>query len=390
MEIFDFDIADIANFTPLFESSLMGVQIKEVNNKNLLRTFINFPFSLYINSPYWVPPLIKDEWKTLYSHLASDDSKFFLAFKDGKISGRAAFIVQSDERNAQGEQIARFGWIDFIDDAEVYNILMTTGENWVLSKGCKVIQGPMGFSNLDKTAMLIEGFDKEPTIAEIYNYEYYPDYMQRHGYHKANDWISYEFEVPEAVPDRLYKYGELVKKRYRVRTVKGNLKAKKKYGMDIFRLINETHRHIHGFIPFDDELAQSYLDKYLPLVDKDLLSLIVDENDHLVGYGVAMPSFSQAFRKSKGRLFPFGYLRLWRAMRHPFKADLYLIGIADHMRNRGLIALIFQDIISSLIRKGIRVVESNPELETNQQIHQLWKNYNYTQHKRRRIFKKTL
>lgn len=374
----------------MFESGLMGVEIKEVTNNNLLRTFINFPFSLYMNSPYWVPPLIKDEWRTLFPHLNSDDSKFLLAYKDGVISGRVAFIVQSDERNAEGEKMARFGWIDFIDDAEVYNILMTTGENWVLSKDCKVIQGPMGFSNLDKTAMLIEGFDKVPTIAEIYNYDYYPDYMQQHGYHKAHDWISYEFEVPEAVPDRLYKYGELVKKRYQVRTLEGNLNAKKKYGMDIFRLINETHRHIHGFIPFDDELAQSYLDKYLPLVDKDLLSLIVDENDQLVGYGVAMPSFSQAFRESKGRLFPFGYLRLWRAMRNPVKADLYLIGIADHMRNKGLIALIFQDIISSLIRKGIRVAESNPELETNQQIHKLWKNYTYTQHKRRRVFKKSL
>ena len=368
----------------------MGVEVKEVTTKGDLKKFIQFPFLLYQNSPYWIPPLVKDEWKNLGAHLEEPDSIYLLASLNGKIAGRCAFIVQENEKNEQGERLARFGWIDYIDDSDVYDALMKHGIEWVESKGCQVLQGPMGFSNLDKTAMLVEGFNEEPTIAEIYNYAYYPDHMNRFGFIKSNDWISYEFQVPDHVSDRLIKYSTLVKNRYKVKAVRGTLKQKIKYAKDIFRLINETHRHIHGFIPFDDATAQIYIDKYLPLVDNDLLCLIIDEHDKLVGYGVAMPSFSRAFKKSRGRLFPWGYYRLWRAMRRNTKADLYLIGIADHMRNKGLIALIFQDIIASLIKKGISTVESNPELETNQQIHTLWKNYTYRQHKRRRIYKKVL
>ena len=214
--------------------------------------------------------------------------------------------------------------------------------------------------------------------------------MEELGFKKAIDWIGFEFEVPETVPDKVIKFSQLIRERYKLKLVDGGLKNKKPFAYQIFDLINETHRNIHGFVPFTHEKAKAYIDKYFPLLDNDFVSLVIDDQSKLVAYGIALPSFTKAFRKSKGSLFPWGYWYIGRAIRKNDRADLYLIGIADHMRNKGLTSIIFEDIMSAFIKKGIKTVESNPELETNQEVQSMWKNYKHRQHKRRRIFKKNL
>ncbi len=370
----------------------MGIEIIEVKSKSQLKDFIRYPLSLYRNNKFWIPPFFKDEWNALFPHLGpkGHEALYLLIREDHVNKGRIAVIALPDERNEKGQPVGRFGWIDFHENFEITKALFAAAEAWAKSKGIQVLKGPMGFSNLDKTAMLIEGFEEDPTIAEIYNYPYYPQFLEKLGYKKAIDWIGYEFEVPTKVPSKVKELAKLIKERYQVKLVGGSLKNKKPFGFQIFELINETHRNIHGFVPFDHVMAQAYLDKYFPLLDNDLVSLVIDNNEKLVGYGIALPSFTKAFRRSKGKLFPWGYWHVIRAARRNDKADLYLIGIADHMRNKGLIALIFEDIMAAFIRKGIKKVESNPELETNQEVQSMWKNYNYRQHKRRRVFEKHL
>jgi len=370
----------------------MGIEIIEVKSKSQLKDFIRYPQSLYRNNQFWIPPFFKDEWNALFPHLGpkGNEALYLLIKEDNVIKGRIAVIALPDEQDEQGLSIGRFGWIDFDENFEIAKALFTAAETWVKAKGIQVLKGPMGFSNLDKTAMLIEGFDEDPTIAEIYNYPYYPQFLEKLGFIKAIDWIGYEFEVPAEVPAKVKDLAKLIKERYKVELVEGGLKNKKPFGYQMFELINETHRNIHGFIPFDHDKAKAYIDKYFPLLDNDLVSLVIDKDEKLVGYGIALPSFTQAFRRSKGKLFPWGYWHVLKATKRNDRADLYLIGIADHMRNKGLIALIFEDIMSAFIRKGIQKVESNPELETNQEVQSMWKNYNYRQHKRRRVFQKHL
>ena len=370
----------------------MAIRIIEVKSRKALKDFIKLPFNLYKNNKYWIPPFVRDEWKTLYEHLPSqkDDAAYFLATNGSRYVGRLAVIVLPDERDDEGRLEGRFGWVEFEEDIDIAAKLFEAGEEWLKARGVNVLKGPVGFSNLDKTAMLIEGFQEEPTIVEIYNFPYYPAYLTRLGFEKAIDWIGFEFEVPKSVPDKVTKFSQLIRKRYNLKLIEGGLKNKKPFAYQIFDLINETHKNIHGFIPFTHEKARAYIDKYFPLLDNDFVSLVIDGQSKLVAYGIALPSFTEAFRKSKGALFPWGLWYISRAIKRNDRADLYLIGIADHMRNKGVTAIIFENIMSAFIRKGIKTVESNPELETNQEVQSMWKNYEHRQHKRRRVFKKIL
>lgn len=370
------------------------MKLEEVKDAGTLKEFIRFPFNLYRGHPYWVPPLIKDELEQLSSCVHGHRQSFtrlWLCKEGQQVKGRIAAIDLAGESTPEGLKIGRFGWLDFVDDPSVARLLMTAAEEWLKSRGVQLIQGPLGFSNLDKAGMLIEGFDELPTISELYNNPYYPVYLDRLGYEKAADWISFEFEVPKVVPDKINQWAELIKNRYQVSIVKfKDTRAVRPYGLKLFELINETHREIHGFVPISKAQAEYYVDKYLPLIKKEFLCLIIDKDQNLIGYGISMPSFSRAFQKAGGKLNLWGLYQLWRANRRNNYADLYLIGIAEAWRNKGINALMFKEIMQAVIDFGVSKVESNPELEHNNRVQSLWKDYQYRQHKRRRCFKKIL
>lgn len=370
------------------------MKLEEVKGLQTLKQFVRFPFTLYRRHPFWIPPIIKDEMELLLpclQGLRKNYTRLWICKEGEEIVGRIAAINLPHEYSPEGLKVGRFGWLDFVDDPAVPRQLFEQAETWLKSAGVQVLQGPLGFSNLDKAGMLIEGFEELPTISELYNFPYYPRYLELLGYEKAADWISFQIDVPEKVPDKINQWADLIKNRYQVNTVQfPNTKAVRPFGLKLFELINETHREIHGFVPISKEQAAFYVDKYLPLIKKEFLCLIVDKDENLIGYGISMPSFSRAFQKAGGRINLWGLYQLWKANRKNEYADLYLIGIADAWRNKGINALMFKEIMQAVIDFGVKKVESNPELEHNNRVQSLWKDYQYRQHKRRRCFKKIL
>jgi hypothetical protein len=252
------------------------------------------------------------------------------------------------------------------------------------------VKGPMGFTNLDKAGMLTVGFDELPTIATIYNHAYYNDHMTALGFEKSRDYVEFEFPVPE-IPEKVLAFADLISKRYGLRVLTGvSSKEMLSYGHQLFTLINETHRNLYGFKLLSEELKEYYINRYLPFIKPEFVVLIVNAENKLVAYALSMPSFSKAFQKARGRLYPFGFWHIYRAYRNIRRADLLLIGVADSLRNKGVTSLIFQQVITTFKGLGIQLVESNPELEDNQQVQALWQKYEYRQHKRRRVYQRDL
>ena len=261
-------------------------------------------------------------------------------------------------------------------------------ENWAKKKGMMELEGPMSFTNLDKAGLLIEGFDQLPTIATLYNYPYYANHLENLGYVKAADWIEHEI-LNQPLSERFIKFNDILKEKYKVHTIK--IKTKEDittYAHKVFELVNKTHSELHGFVAFEPEQVKLYVRKYSRILKPEFISLVADENDQLIAFGISLPSVSKALQKSKGRLFPFGWYHLWNAIRKNEHLDLYLIGTDPAWRNKGVHALIFYEITKQALDFGIKYVESNPELETNTNVQLLWKGYEYRMHKRRRTYKK--
>jgi hypothetical protein len=368
----------------------MSIEVRQVSGKAGLHEFIRFPFSLYKGSEYWIPPLDKNEMKTLSPELnpahASAPAALFIAYNDNKAVGRIAAIACKGRNGVEG----RFGWYDVIDDVEVSRSLFAQAEQWLRSKGSLQVKGPMGFTNLDRAGMLTFGYDELPTIATLYNYPYYNDHVESLGYQKAIDYVEYEFGVPE-IPEKVTSLMDVIAKRYGLRVLDNlSTKAMLPYGHQLFDLINETHRKLYGFVLLSEEMKEYYINRYIPYIRGDFVVMIVNEENKLVAYALTMPSYSRAFQKAQGRLFPFGFWHILRASKNVRRADLLLIGVADALRNKGVTALIFHRVITMYKKLGIQVVESNPELEDNQQVQALWNKYEYRQHKRRRVYQKDL
>jgi hypothetical protein len=369
----------------------MSISVKQVSGRAGIREFIDFQFTLYRESKVWVPPMIASEMKTLDpafnpSH-AMAESVLFLAFRKGQIVGRIAAIAAKDRSGIEG----RFGWYDVIDDLEVSKALIAQAGIWLRAKGASQIKGPMGFTNLDKAGLVIMGFDELPTIATIYNYPYYNDHLNALGFVKSADYIEYEFVVPPAIPEKITAFAGMIAQRYGLSVVDcKQIKDIMKYGSQLFELINETHRHLYGFKLLSEEMKQYYTKKYLSFIQRDFIALVVNAENQLVAYALTMPSLSRAFQKARGLRFPFGFWHIRRAVRHIDRVDLMLIGVTDHLRNKGVTALVFQKLLTTFIRYGVKRVESNPELENNPQVHALWHAYESRQHKRRRVYQRDL
>lgn len=375
----------------------MSVIIKEVTEKKELKRFVKFNIELYKDCPFHVPGLVEEEMVTLdkAKNPAFEvcDSIYFLAYKEGQIVGRIAGIINRLSNETWGQKRARFGFLDFIDDNEVVDALFDAVAKWAIQHGTTELQGPMGFTDLDHEGMLIEGFDQLGTMATIYNHAYYPKQLERIGFCKDQDWNEYKIYIPEAVPEKHLRIGEIVKKKYGLKILK--FKKSKEimpYARPLFDTLNTAYAPLYGFSKLTSRQIDYYIKMYVPMLRLDLVTLIVKEDDNsVVGFGISLPNLSHALKKAKGHLFPFGWIHLLKALKSkPKVVDLYLMGVLPEYQSKGVNALLFNDLIPEYIRVGTVYAETNPELESNNAVQAQWDYFKREQHKSRRVYLKPL
>jgi len=370
---------------------MANIIIKQVITENDLMDFIKFPMNLYRNNPNYVPPLINDEkniWnKSENPALEYSDAKQFLAYKNGEIAGRIAVIINHKEERELGISKVRFGWLDFIDDKDVSETLINEAIKFAKEKNIDKIEGPMGFTNLDKAGMLTFGFDKLATMIGIYNSDYYSEHLENLGLTKEKEWVEFEIIFPEVLPEKVIKFNDLIKEKYKLKVLRFNNKKEILPLVEpMFKLLDETYKNLSTYTPITDEQIKTYKEKYFGFIDKDYIICIEDENRNLISFAITMPSYSKALQKANGKLFPFGWWHFLRAGKKNDRANFYLIGIHPDYQRRGVTAIIFKEIYEIFRKKGVEFLETNPELEENKNIQLLWQDYNPVNHKRRRTY----
>jgi len=372
----------------------MPIEIREITTIPELKKFIRFPLSLYKDNPYYVPSLFMDEMNTLRADknpaFADAKARYWLAYRNGEIVGRVAGIYVPKHEVKWGDKYLRFGWLDFIDDLEVLKALMNKVEEWARELGMQGIHGPLGFTDLDREGMLVDGFDQLATLATLYNYPYYPKMLEELGYVKDVDWVEYRITLTDRNMAKIEKVAEVVAERNQLKVFKGTKKDLKKIGPQIFEVLEEAYRTLYGTVPLSKEQVDYYIDTYFGLAIPELIPVVMDQNDRVVAFGITFPSFSRALQKSKGNLLPFGFIHFLRAMRKSELGDLYLVGVRDEYRGKGVNSLMMAQIYKALIKRGIKEVESNPNLEDNANVQAMWKYFDSVQHKRRRCYIKHL
>jgi len=371
------------------------ILIKEARTVGELRKFVNFPFSIYQGDPRWVPALRSDDLNIFRRDrnpaFEFCKARYWLAYRGGKIVGRVAGIINQRHIDKWGQRYARFGWIDFADDPEVAAALLKTVEDWARAEGLEVVHGPLGFTDLDREGMLVEGFSELGTLATFYNYPYYPKYLEQAGYKKDTDWVEFEIQIPEKLDEKIERLADTLLRRYNLRLL--NFQRKRdmlRYAPAVFDLLDETYSHLYGVTPLTRRQVDAYIKQYFGFISPDFVPVVVDAEDNLIAFGITLPSLSYALQKAKGRLFPFGFIHLLRALKKNDKGDLYLVAIRQDYQGRGVNAIMIKRIVEVFNRFGIRSVESNPELEDNLRVQAMWKNFEHRQHKRRRVFIKHL
>jgi len=375
------------------------VTIKQVETRKELKQFVRFNYELYKDNPYSVPDIYEDMMDTFSNKNAAMefcDAIYFLAYKDEKIVGRVAGIINRRANERWEQRTVRFGYIDFIDDREVSKALINAVAEWGRAKGMTSIQGPLGFTDMDAEGMLIEGFEELSTNATIYNYAYYPQHIEALGFEKDADWIEMLMTVPRetGVPERLTRIAKIVIEKYglQIKKYTSRSKLKKEYGREIFSVINEAFKPLFGYSEMTERQIDQYIKQYIPFIDLKLVSLITDANGKLICVGISMPSLSKALQKAHGRLLPFGWFHLLKALKwkKPETLDLMLVGILPEYQGKGINAVLFYDLLPLYISEGYKYVETNPELEVNSKVQSQWIYFERRQHKRRRCYKKSL
>lgn len=376
----------------------MAVLIKKVTNKCQLRQFVQFACDLFKGDPYYCPPLFYDEMNTFDpkknpAHEISN-CQLFLAFKDNQVCGRIAGIINYRANEAWKKQRCRFGWFDFIDDFEVFKALLDAVSAWGKEKGMTEINGPVGFTDFDHQGLLIEGYDYNSPMASLYNFPYYVKLYEQYGLEKEVDWIEYQVHPPKEIPERMSRISEIVTERSKVKVVKvKNFKELvKRYGYTYLDVIDEAYQPLYNFQPLTEAQKEYYCKMYFPLLNFDFVTLLANEKDELVGVGVGMPSLSEALRKCDGKLFPFGWFHVYRALKAKKMSDfdLLLIAVRPDYQDKGVNALFFVDQASVFRQYGIQRVETTAILETNDKNQANFKLFDKIQHKRRRAYVKSL
>jgi hypothetical protein len=369
----------------------MEVELKKVENKRDLKRFIAYQYKLYKGNKYWCPPMRMDEMNTLSraKNPAFDfcEAEYWIAYRNGEPVGRIAGIINHKANERWNEKLVRFGWIDFIDDTEVSRILLETVQEWGRAKGMEGIHGPLGFSDMDNEGMLIKGFDEMATLASIYNYPYYVEHMEKHGFIKAADWVQYEFDIPPTIPEKVDRLSVLVQEKYKLRIIR----AKKSkdllpYAPKMFKTLNLAFDELYGYTALTQKQMDMYVKAYFGFVRPEYVTFVVDEKDDVVGFGVSMPSLTKALQKCDGKLFPFGFIYILRAIRKNNIIDMYLNGVRPDYHGKGVNALYYNEMHRAYIKGGITKAVTNPQLEDNAKALTIWKNFNGRQHLTRRCW----
>jgi len=369
-----------------------NLEIRQVTTRKELKKFVDFPFKLFKGNAFWVPPLKFDEINTLRKDknpaFEFCEAEYWIAYCDDVPVGRIAGIINHNEVKRWEKRVARFGWIDFIDDEEVSHALIETVKEWARSKGMTGIHGPVGFNDMDAEGMLIEGYDEISSLSAIYNYPYYRDHMENLGFTKATDYVQYEVKVPAEVPEKVERLTRIVLEKYDLRLLKAR-KAKeiRPYAGKMFTMYNDAFRDLYGFTALSQKQMDYYTKMYFSFIRPEFVSLVIDAQDDVVGFGITMPSLALALQKANGTLLPFGFIHLLRAIRKNDIIHMYLVGVRQDYQGKGILALVFHELTKAYIDAGIKLTRTHPQLEENLRAVAIWKNYDSRVYIRRRVWK---
>lgn len=372
------------------------ITVKAVKTKKEQKEFLDFPLKLYKNNPYYVPPLYSDEKKIFrndYVYLDQAEAVYFNAYDDtGKIVGRISGILQRASNEKNNEKRVRFTRFDAVDDQRVADALFDAVEKWAKSKGMDTVCGPLGFSDLEREGLLIEGFNYLATFEEQYNYDYYQRLIENCGYAKEVDWVGFQLRAPKEQNDRLERLSGLMMKKYNLHIdpAKNTKDFIKRYSDGFFEILDSTYVDIYGTVPFTDGMKKMMIDNFKLIVNVKNVMVILDENDRIVCFGILFPSIAKAVQKSGGRLTVPTLFRLLKAIKQPKVFDLGLIGVLPEYARKGISSLLIAKVIKSMREQNIEHAETNLNLETNSNIINQWKSFDTTQHKRHRCFIKKI
>lgn len=371
----------------------MSIIIKPCTEPADYKAFVQFPFDLYKDNKYWVPPMKSDERNSLQAAtnpaFRNCDAQFWIALENGKVVGRIGAIINKAHNEKTGELLCRLSRIEFVDDKRVSAALLETAENWAKEKGMKGIHGPLGFTNLDHQAILIEGFDHLPSIASEYHLPYYRSHLEAAAYEKEMDWVEFRLKLEKEIPEKALKLNDMIQKRYNLKVIHfSNRDELKVYAQRIFDLLNNSFGELFGFVKMDASLSSFYIKKYFGFLNPDFVKVVEDKDGNVIGFIISLPSLSEAMQKSKGQLFPLGWWYLSQALKKPKVVDLLLTGIHPDWQAQGVSALLITELQKVMQQYGVVEVETTGMLETNEKAINHWKNYNHIQHKRKRCFRK--
>ena len=369
------------------------IEVVEIKDKKEFEAFVEFPFRLYKNHPYWVPQIKKEELEVINRDqnpvFKNADASFFLAYQNGKIVGRIAAMVNWIEVNTLDKHKARFGWFDVIDDIEVTKALLEAVKNFGKKHNLTFIEGPVGFSNLDRAGMLVDGFEEMNTMITNYNYPYYSKHMEDLGLNKLAQWVEYEIKITsfEDSPEKVKRFGDLILNRYNLNVLHFTKTSQIiPYVEEMFELLEETYNKLQTFVPVQPYQIKHYKEKYFRYIHPEFIKCVADQQGKLIAFVIIMPSFTKALKRANGKLFPFGIFHIIKALYFNHRASFYLIGVHPEYQNKGVTAIIFNEVQKLFNKKGITDVETNPELEENDSIQNMWKNYEHRLHKKRATY----
>jgi hypothetical protein len=370
----------------------MSIIIKACSESADFKAFVQFPFDLYKGNAYWVPPIKKDELNALNPAtnpaFQNCEAQFWLALDGTKVVGRVGAIINKLHNEASGEQLCRISRIEFVDDVRVSAALIVTVEQWAKEKGMLGVHGPLGFTNLDHQAILIEGFDYLPSIASEYHLPYYLSHFEAAGYAKEMDWVEFRIKH-EDLPEKALKLNDMIKKRYSLNVIHFNTRAElKAYANKIFDLLNIAFGDLFGFVKMEKSTADFYIHKYFNILNPKFVKVVEDKDANVIGFIITLPSLSEAMQKANGKLFPFGWWHITQALKKPKVADLLLTGIHPSWQAQGVSALLITEISKVFLEHGVRFVETTGMLENNEKAINNWKTFDHIQHKRKRCFRK--
>jgi ribosomal protein S18 acetylase RimI-like enzyme len=371
------------------------ITLKKITDKKEMKQFVTFPFSVYKDNKYWVPPIIKDEIDNFDPKInpvfENSDAQFFVAIRDGKIVGRVVAIINWFEVEKQQIKKMRFGWFDVIDDLEVSKVLLNKVKEIGLENNLKYIEGPIGFNNLDKTGVLVEGFDHIGTMITWYNHPYYKEHLEALGFVKEKEYLENKFKFKNVDGVYFDRVSNIIKRRFKLKALDfTKTKDILPYVDQMFEVFDKSYSKLSSFVPISESQIAFFKKKYISFINPEYIKFVVDEQHKVVAFAIVMPSFSEALQKAKGKLFPFGLFHLLKARKHSKDVTFYLIGVHPEYQNKGVHAIIFDQYTKTFTPLGIETCIRTPELEDNEAIKKLWENFSPETHKRRRTYRKNI